>query len=126
MVKDNAVAAGQEFWNKKVQNLTKKGMDRKTLTHCVITAALVAVSVCDTFAAERKVRFQSQGITCISMESEASAIPRRLPGVISSEATMVDNTVTVVFDDEKISATAIRDALTREGFPVNEEPKTLE
>jgi copper chaperone CopZ len=97
----------------------------KLLIHCVIAVALVAVSVCDTFATEKKVRFQTQGITCISMESEAGAIPRRLPGVISSEANMVDNTVTVVFDDEKISATAIREALTREGFPVKEEPKTL-
>lgn len=98
----------------------------KPLIHFVITAALVAASAYDTFAAERKVRFQSQGITCISMESEAGAIPRRLPGVISSEANMVDNTVTVVFDEEKISATSIRDALTREGFPVKEEPKILE
>jgi copper chaperone CopZ len=98
----------------------------KLLTLFVMITAVAVISVWDVFAAEKKMRFQSQGITCISMESEAGAIPRRMPGVISSEANIVDNTVTVVFDDEKISATAIKDALTREGFPVKEEPKTLE
>ncbi len=59
------------------------------------------------------------------MEAEAGAIPRRLQGVIQSEASIADGAVTVIFDDEKISASSIKDALAREGFPVLEEPRVF-
>lgn len=54
----------------------------------------------------------------MSLATEAEAIPRRIRGVISSEVSIVNDTVTVVFDDATISREAIKKALNEGGFPV--------
>jgi len=61
----------------------------------------------------------------MSTSTEAEAIPRRQTGVQSSEADMVDSSVTVVFDDTIISIENLKAIFKKEGFPVFEEPQIL-
>lgn len=77
------------------------------------------------FAAQIKVKFKVDGITCISTSTEAEAIPKRQTGVQSSEVDMVDSSVTVIFDDTVISIENLKTIFKKEGFPVIEEPLIL-
>lgn len=91
----------------------------------VAAALLFPVLQGSASAAERKVKFKIDGVSCISGASEAEAIPKRLAGVQSSEYDFADSAVTVVFDDATVSIEDLMKTFKKENFPVVEEPVVL-
>jgi len=91
----------------------------------VAAALLFPVLQDSASAAERKVKFKVEGVTCISGASEAEAIPKRLAGVQSAEYDFAESAVTVVFDDSTVSIEDLVKTFKKENFPVVEEPVVL-
>jgi len=98
----------------------------KRIAIVLVAAALLFPVLQDSaFAAERKVKFKIDGVTCISGASEAEAIPKRRAGVQSSEYDFAESAVTVVFDDATVSIEDLVKTFKKENFPVVEEPVVL-
>lgn len=95
---------------------------KKFLTTIFSALLFLILSENTVFAAQLKVKFKLDGVTCLSLSSEAEAIPKRQKGVQSSEVDMVDSSVTVILDDTVISIDNLKAIFKKEGFPVIEEP----
>ena len=91
----------------------------------VAAALLFSVLQDSASAAERKVKFKVEGVTCMSSAAEAEAIPKRLAGVQSAEYDYAESAVTVVFDDSTVSIEDLVKTFKKENFPVVEEPVVL-
>jgi len=99
---------------------------KKRVVMALVAAVLLFPALQDSAsAAERKVKFKVEGVTCMSSASEAEAIPKRLAGVQSAEYDYVESAVTVVFDDATVSIEDLVKTFKKENFPVVEEPVVL-
>lgn len=55
----------------------------------------------------------------------ASAAATSVPGVKSADDDIMNQTLTVIYDDDKTSLERIADGMNREGFPVDGAPEVL-
>lgn len=91
----------------------------------VAAAFLLTILLESVYAEERKVNFKVDGVTCLSIAYTVESIPIQLDGVQSSKYDFTEDSVTVVFDDAKISVEEIKKAFENENFPLVEEPLVI-
>lgn len=73
-------------------------------------------------AGMQKKKFSVPGMMCATSAMTATAAVTALPGVVSADDDTSNQTLTIVFDDEKASVEKIREALKKENLPVRGEP----
>ena len=76
-------------------------------------------------AEEKKVKFQIEDVTCLSIAYTAESIPQKLAGVQSSKFDFAENGVIVVFDDSQLSIEDIVNSFKAENYSVVGEPKVM-
>jgi hypothetical protein len=82
------------------------------------TFICIATSYQDAGAAERAIRVQIPKLVSMETASRVGDVLDSTDGVLKSYTDAEKHTAMVLFDDSKISVTAIKQVLVRIGFPV--------
>ena len=94
----------------------------KTTVSVLVLATLILIAFQNrAFAAERKVKFNVEGVTCLCSYTKAKDLPKREKGVLLSEPSVEEGAVTVVFDDAIISTDDLKEIFRKDGLPVSGE-----
>ena len=103
-------------------------MEKAIQRFMVLIAILFLFSVLQvsaSCAAEKKVKFQIEDVTCLSIAYTAESIPQKLAGVKSSKFDFAEDGVIVVFDDSRLSIEDIVNSFKAENYSVVGEPEVM-
>lgn len=68
--------------------------------------------------AVRTAKFETEPFTCPSCVNKIESVVNKQPGVESAQVMFNSNKVKVSFDESKVSADQIAEAITKLGYPV--------
>jgi mercuric ion binding protein len=101
-------------------NSTNESQLRKLNVKKLLTTALFATSMFvapASIAAEQTIKLSVPGMSCASCPYIVKGSITMLDGIKNVEATMVDRTATVIFDDAVTNVVEIRKATEGVGYP---------
>ena len=98
----------------------------KGLMGLVAILFLLSVLQASALAAEKKVNFKVEGVTCLSIAYTAESIPKKFDGVQSSKFDFAEDGVVVLMDDSKVSIEDITKAFDEGGYKVVSDPVVME